>query len=467
MTATHARRAIAFSLLTALLLTLLVGVAPAQARTPIGSMPTEELRLLNHLNYERSLRGLPRLTMNMQMLRIARQHSDWMAAHSDGGGGCGGSTLRHRSPLSGGVTERWNTLRENVACNYPANADRIHTQFMNSSGHRANILATSVNQVGIGVSKDNKGHLWVTQLFMGGGHVANLDAVQEGVRASRTMFAGSRPDYVVLSRSDVFADSLGGSALTAGRGALLFTDAPTTAERDPMLRPETREEIHRLLGGRGRVYLLGGTAAISGRVEHQLRVAGYDVRRLAGGDRMETAAAIAREVVARRGAPRKIIVASGSNWPDAITGGAAAARQGIPLVLTYKGSYPAATRAFLDSHRSAQRIVLGGPAAVRDNVVAAMGASRIAGVDRFDTAVKIADQLFGSRGGEIVFAHGWSPTAWGRALAWSSYSASKRAPQILVADSVPGSVRNWVDRQGAYSARFVTGLNGAVQAALR
>lgn len=466
MTATSVRRGAASALLIALLLTLLVAVQPADARTRMGALPTDELRLFNHLNHERAIRGLPRLTMNMQMLRLAREHSDWMAAHSDSGGGCGGSTLRHRKPLSSGVTERWSTLRENVGCNAPANTDRLHTSLMNSAGHRANILATNVNQVGIGVSRDNKGQLWATQIFMGGGHVANMDAVNEGVRASRTQFASSRPDFVVLSRSDVFADSLGGSALAGGRGAILFTDAPTSAEREPMVRPETREEINRLLGGRGRVYLLGGTAAISARSEHQLKLAGYDVRRLAGGERMATAAAIAREVVKRHGAPSRILIASGENWPDAITGGAAAARKRIPLVLTSKSSYPAATRAFLDSYPKASRIVLGGPAAVNDNVVRAMRAGRVSGPDRHATALAIADKLFVARGGRIVFAHGWSGTAWGRALAWSSYSASTASPQVLVGDSVPSSVRSWLKRQGSYKPVFVSGLRSAVKAEL-
>lgn len=45
--------------------------------------------------------------------------------------------------------------------------------WMNSSGHRANIMATNTNKIGIGVAADSKGQLYFTQLFTDGGAAGN------------------------------------------------------------------------------------------------------------------------------------------------------------------------------------------------------------------------------------------------------------------------------------------------------
>jgi uncharacterized protein YkwD len=42
----------------------------------------------------------------------------------------------------------------------------VHKKFMNSSGHRANILGTQYHKVGVGIVA-RKGKLWVTEIFYG------------------------------------------------------------------------------------------------------------------------------------------------------------------------------------------------------------------------------------------------------------------------------------------------------------
>ena len=42
----------------------------------------------------------------------------------------------------------------------------VMNAWMNSSGHRANILNKSYNQIGVGVAKDSRGNLYWTQMFI-------------------------------------------------------------------------------------------------------------------------------------------------------------------------------------------------------------------------------------------------------------------------------------------------------------
>jgi uncharacterized protein YkwD len=79
-----------------------------------------------------------------------------------------GSGLGHNPDL-GGDLERagiggWRTCGENVG--YGSSVDQIHTLFMGSEGHRANILNPAYGQVGIGVVRSG-GTVWVTIDFVG------------------------------------------------------------------------------------------------------------------------------------------------------------------------------------------------------------------------------------------------------------------------------------------------------------
>lgn len=464
-------------LATILLAFLLVPAVPAGGSAPAvpsasaalgvatAATVSDEVALTDLANGERARRGLGTLTINLQLVRVARAHAAAMAADDERGGECGdGRTLRHQGNLAGAVSDHWTTLRENVMC-AGGGADHLHGLLMGSASHRDNLLAPGMDAVGVGAARAADGTLWVAQVFMDGGTAPPEEPVHEGIRAARATFAAQRPAFAVLSRSDLFADSLAGAALARGSSPVLFTDAPRPVEADPVLHPRTRVEVDRLLGGGGTVYLLGGPRALSARAEQELAAAGYRPVRLAGPTRIETAVAIAREVVRSSGAPQHIEVAAAHAWPDAVTGGAAAGRSGAPLVLTDRDRLPGAVASFLDGHRGVPRYVLGGPAAVGEGVVAALGATRVAGPTRAETALEVIAHLFGPVGGEVVVVHGYDTLGWARALAWSGYAVRQEAPEILVGDTVPDSVAAWLRQaQGVDRAIFASGVPDTVRA---
>ena len=69
--------------------------------------------------------------------------------------------LKH-SNLSSGVPSNWRALAENVG--YGSRIGTVHTAFMRSSGHRANILG-NYTHVGTGVAK-NGDRVYVVHVFM-------------------------------------------------------------------------------------------------------------------------------------------------------------------------------------------------------------------------------------------------------------------------------------------------------------
>jgi carboxypeptidase T len=118
------------------------------------------------------------------------------------------------------------------------------------------------------------------------------------------------------------------------------------------------------------------------------------VSRIAGADRYATAAAVSRASFAP-GVPVAYL-ATGANYPDALAGGAAAAAQGGPVLLTQRGSLPSATATELARLQPGRIEVLGGAAAISDGVLAALDAytsgtvRRLAGRDRYATAAAVS-----------------------------------------------------------------------------
>ncbi|NUR25008.1 MAG: hypothetical protein HOV83_04020, partial [Catenulispora sp.] len=204
---------------------------------------------------------------------------------------------------------------------------------------------------GLAVRTDNPGFV-----YRFAGNDRTDTAVLTSHQAWRTVNAPAsdtrqQAKSVVLSRSDLFADALGGSALAAkSDGPLLLTDTKA-------LPAETLKEIQRVLPGGGTVYLLGGTSAISSTVETKLRGLGYKIARVAGNDRFETAVKIAQTAEPNA---TDVLVATGTNFPDALSAGAAAGTySGMVVVLTDGKSLPAVTDDYLQgkAHHSQLRYV--------------------------------------------------------------------------------------------------------------
>ncbi|MEV7611934.1 CAP domain-containing protein [Streptomyces sp. NPDC089799] len=120
-----------------------------------------ESAVLALVNKERAKAGCGALTSNAKLSNAARSYSDTMArvgvmSHT----GPDGSTMTSRVEAAG---YKWSTLGENIARGQ-ADADAVMKAWMNSPGHRANILNCSFKEIGIGVHKGDGGPWW-TQDF--------------------------------------------------------------------------------------------------------------------------------------------------------------------------------------------------------------------------------------------------------------------------------------------------------------
>lgn len=129
--------------------------AETVAFAPLSGHSTEleEAEFLRLINEERARAGLGKLKVYWDLVDDARAHSKLMDREND----------LHHNPKLNEVTAPgyWARLGENVGVGF--GVDSLHRAFMNSDGHRANILG-DYTHIGIGVHHPEQ--LWVTVVFM-------------------------------------------------------------------------------------------------------------------------------------------------------------------------------------------------------------------------------------------------------------------------------------------------------------
>jgi uncharacterized protein YkwD len=133
---------------------LLFGLLPAQPA--LAADPTAESAMRQRINAARTQRRRVKLKMNSRMVSVARQHSAEMA---------GAGEIFHNEALSGDLTGMsWSVAGENVGVG--GSIPELHTAFMQSPPHRANVMKRVYDRVGVGVVEANQ-RIWITVVFAG------------------------------------------------------------------------------------------------------------------------------------------------------------------------------------------------------------------------------------------------------------------------------------------------------------
>jgi uncharacterized protein YkwD len=130
--------------------------APAASAVPASGATARVVQLVNS---ERGKNGCAPLTVNAKLTQAAQAHSADMAAHRTmSHTGSDGSSPGGRITAAGYA---WDSYGENVAYGY-STPESVMTAWMNSPGHRANILNCGFKEIGVGYAQP--GNYW-TQDF--------------------------------------------------------------------------------------------------------------------------------------------------------------------------------------------------------------------------------------------------------------------------------------------------------------
>jgi uncharacterized repeat protein (TIGR01451 family) len=219
--------------------------------------------------------------------------------------------------------------------------------------------------------------------------VGGVERIDTAIEVSREAF--DRAEVAILARSDDFPDALTASTLAVEIGGPILLNPPD------LLRDEVAAELERL--GVERLYLAGGTAALSEAIEAEVAVRGIEPMRLPGRHRYHTAALIADEVVELGGPVEQMIVARADLFPDALVASNVATYGRAPIVLTNpEGPVDHDTHRALRENLQGTRVyIAGGTAAVGTQAEAELAGTgyditRLGGQDRYGTAVAFATE---------------------------------------------------------------------------
>ena len=129
-----------------------------------GSFLSFQKEVVRLVNVERSKRGLSELSFNTELSNVATLKSQDMINKN---------YFDHTSPTYGSPFDMmkqfnisYRTAGGNIAKGQRTPAEVVNS-WMNSSGHRANILNANFTDIGIGVAKSSNGTLYWTQMFIG------------------------------------------------------------------------------------------------------------------------------------------------------------------------------------------------------------------------------------------------------------------------------------------------------------
>lgn len=136
-----------------------------QASTPAQSPTEMEEQIRQQINAIRQKQGLAPLSLNTKLAQVARSYSQRMAEQK---------FFSHTSPAGDNIEDRaraagifYFMIGENLftSTNIPQPATAAVQGWMNSPGHRANILRPEYRETGIGVWQIGNTY-YITQLFM-------------------------------------------------------------------------------------------------------------------------------------------------------------------------------------------------------------------------------------------------------------------------------------------------------------
>ncbi|WP_311433325.1 cell wall-binding repeat-containing protein [Finegoldia magna] len=235
--------------------------------------------------------------------------------------------------------------------------------------------------------------------------IAGKDRIGTSLEISKAMFNES--DNVVLASGFNFADALSAGQLAAA------LNAPLILSND-QLDSRTSDEIAKLKPKN--MYIVGGENALSSNIEESVKsvVNDINIERLKGNDRYETSVKVMEKTKEFVDA-EYLLIASGKNFPDALSATSFMADHKALMVLSDGNSYPKS---------NLKEIAIGG---VNQLPLNGFTGERIAGNDRYQTALAIAKRSFESNENAILA----NSKVFADSLSAVSVAKNYKAPIIL------------------------------------
>lgn len=250
--------------------------------------------------------------------------------------------------------------------------------------------------------------------------IAGEDRIATSIEISKAMFNES--DNVVLASGFNFADALSAGQLAAALNAPLILS-------DENMDLRVKEEIANLKPKN--MYIVGGENALSSNIEESVKSAVNDINieRLKGNNRYETSVKVMEKTKEFIDA-EYLLIASGKNFPDALSATSFMADHKALMVLSDGNSYPKS---------DLKEIAIGG---VNQLPLNGFTGERIAGKDRYQTSLALAKKSFENNENAILA----NSKVFADSLSAVSIAKNYKAPIILTDnENLTQSAKNYLE----------------------
>lgn len=262
-------------------------------------------------------------------------------------------------------------------------------------------------------------------------------------------------DYVVLASGESFADALCAAPLAKK------LNAPILLTEKNALDPAAKAELKRL--NAKHVVIVGLYGAVSKSAEDSAKAITGDVRRIGGADRYETSALIAKEL----GKSTEVAIASGEDYPDALSIASVAASEKMPILLTKKDALSGKTADYINANKAniTKTYIIGGVGAVSEAAAKAAGTNevRLGGKDRFETNAEVLENFEDELNFKNVYAavgNGANGSGFADAISGAALASKTSSPIVLVYKDITGKTVDMLTKELA-PKKNVVALGGA------
>lgn len=249
---------------------------------------------------------------------------------------------------------------------------------------------------------------------------AGTDRYSTAVEISKNGWQSS--NYVIIVSGENFPDALCSAPLAEKY------DAPILLTQATGMTTAVIQEIQRL--GAKNAIIIGGTGAVSADVEDQLKGINVTYTRIQGVDRYETSLKIAQAI----GTSNGVVIASGENFPDALSIAPIAASEQMPILLIKSDVMPDNIKSFIQSNSSNKYYVIGGTGVINDSAINGISnLKRLGGTDRYQTNMLIINEFTSDEKFNSVYVATGENFA--DAIGGAAAAAKTSSPIILVNNS--------------------------------
>lgn len=236
---------------------------------------------------------------------------------------------------------------------------------------------------------------------------------------------GNKLDAVVLANAYNFPDALTGTTLAGNKKAPILLVGNN--DRDTV----TLNYIKNNLKSTGKVYVLGGSTAVSDGTLNKVKSLGFkNIKRLGGSDRYATNMSIVNELNVSKGS--SVIIANSMSYADSLSISGISGASNMPIFLV-NGNLTSSALNKIKSIAPKNIYIVGSTTVVNNNIEKQLksygNVVRLGGKDRFETSLKIANYFTKDTQTTALVSYGLN---FPDALAGGALASKTSSPILLV-----------------------------------